>query len=817
MTVKNCLNKLVTAGRITREAADQALGLHERLQGKFDRHMGPTTNEAAAALEAARLMEETALEKKASLAQQAIRAQAAEERARGHDRGLAAGVMGQLTRDIWERGGLNVWTHTEVVLSEMTKRFHAGLEAYRSRLAGLKQDIAGAHNMVRELFGSDTGDEIAKAAAKGWNDAVDYGTARVRSAGKVFDALEDWRLPQFWSPSRIRDTASGQILGTSRKAEFLRDLKTEIEAGTVNILDKETGRWTAAERLDARLEEAYRDMLDGGGAGGAAFSRQARTIHFVQGEAGAEAWLRLQGKYGGGQDVMSLMRGHMQHMAREAALIEILGPQHGATVRMLREIVRQGEKDAPPLSRYSPVRWFESESAIGKTYDVLTGRVNEVVSDHIAGVMGGLRSLTTSSVLGGGIISAVPGDTVTTMLAAQHVGMPGMNVVARAVRDMTADQPALRENAARLNIVSHAMMDHAVGTRAFEDSLLDQSTLAKVATFVIRAQGMTAWTEGMKRAFTMEFMGFLSASAARRFDDLDAPLRAFLSRHQMHAAEWDRLRATAPTEVVGAKFFDLSAVEDRALTDRLHGAIIEERGFAVLEPDARVQALTSGGLQRGTFWGEMVRSVYQFKSFSMTMATTHLMRIATQGPLESRAWRGVNFLLLHFAAGAAAIQAKQMLAGKDPRDMADAKFWGAALLQGGGLGIYGDLINAANSRTGHSPLADFGGPVLGLGEDALKLMSGNIRKYYEGEDTTVGAQALKIVKRNAPGSTLWYSRLATDRLIWDQLQTMVDADYRQSFRRMEKKAKDDYGQRFWWRPGETSAQRGPDLRSAWQR
>jgi hypothetical protein len=808
MTVKNCLNKLVAVGKISRQAADEAMNFHQRMQGNFSGSSGPVSADAAGALEAARLLEEQALKKKASLAKQAITAQALSERVTSHPRGIVAGTMSVLTKDIWSRGGQNVQFHTEVVMGELAKRFNDGLEAYKTRWGGLVQDISGPENMIREIRGVDTGDPVAKTAAKGYRDMVEYGTRRAEEGGKLFDVLDNWFTPQFWAPHRIRDSITDQVRGQSTKARFLADLRTEIEAQNVFILDKETGRPTTAAKLEARLEEAYRDMLDGSGSGG--FSPQARTIHFAESPEGAEAWIRLQENYGGGRDIMALLRGHMNNMAREIALIEVLGPQHGATVRMLRDMAREAAKDAKPASRFHPARMIENEGLIAKTYDVLTGRINEIESEIVSGIFGGLRNLFTASYLGGGVVSAVTGDSVTMAVAANHLGMSGTSAIARGVQQIFAD-PKMKELAAQLNIVSHAMMDVGIGTRAFDDAILDRSTMAKLANFVIRAQGMQAWTEAMKRGFTMELMGHIARDLDKPFDALDKPMQNFYTRHGISPAEWDVLRKTPPTEAMGAKFFDTSAVKDRALGDKLMGGILEERSFAILEPDARVQAMTSNGMKRGTLWGEVIRSGFQFKSFSMTMATTHLMRAFTG---EYAVGRSIQFLLLSFVGGAAAIQAKQMLSGKDPRDMTDVKFWAASLIQGGGLGIYGDLLQSAGSRTGRSPLADVGGPLIGFGEDLAKLTP-NIRKYYEGEDVSSAAgQAFRMVKHTTPFSNLWYTRLATDRLIWDQLQQLVDPNYRKSFRRMEQKAREDYNQRFYWRPGETEPERAPNLGAA---
>ena len=69
---------------------------------------------------------------------------------------------------------------------------------------------------------------------------------------------------------------------------------------------------------------------------------------------------------------------------------------------------------------------------------------------------------------------------------------------------------------------------------------------------------------------------------------------------------------------------------------------------------------------------------------------------------------------------------------------------------------------------------------------------------------------MRFLRSNTPGSSLWYSRLAMDRLIWDQLQELADPEYRRAFKRTEDRARKDYGQDYWWRPGQAAPQRAPD-------
>ena len=66
------------------------------------------------------------------------------------------------------------------------------------------------------------------------------------------------------------------------------------------------------------------------------------------------------------------------------------------------------------------------------------------------------------------------------------------------------------------------------------------------------------------------------------------------------------------------------------------------------------------------------------------------------------------------------------------------------------------------------------------------------------------------MRQNTPGGSLWYIRLAYERMLLDQLQMMVDPDARAAFHRQKRNRKRDYGQEFWWAPGETAPRRAPN-------
>lgn len=803
MSVRNCLDKLSKSGKITRAQADAADALWRRYQNKFSLDMPAAQADAAAALQAAREMLATSRVKKNSVALQVQRQTAAEQSAQSHPWGPAAGGMAILTRDIYRTGVANVDTRQQTLREILFSRFNAGIEAYKSTAAGLKQDTAGIRNMVAEIFGVDTGDATAKAAAAGFKDATEWGAKFVQSAGKIFEENENWRLPQFWSSDRVRRFGMG--------AEFKRDVINAVQSGGLKVFDKERLMFASdPARISDLVDKAARDIITEAGAA-PAFSKEMRTFHFEGGRDGFNAFMALQDKYGAGQDIFSTVTGHLSAMSREGALVDVLGPQHAVTADLLAKNARQWEAQGRPgagrLPRPARMMGMESAGAIERTYSVLSGRANGVDSAMWGGVLGSARSLMAASSLGSATIAATIGDSVTALLAARYNGMEGGKVLGRAIETIFAENPHMQEDAARLLVTGHAVSDHAVSTVRYADQQFTPELIKKVSDFVIRSSGLNAWTEGIKKAFSMEMLGYLARSSGTALKDLDAPLKSFMDRYKISAAEWDRLRALPQMDVRGAKYFDSSKAASDEGIRKLYEGVLQERALAVLEPDARVRGVITQGAQGGTFIGEVARTLTMFQSFSMTMVMTHMTALAIKdGVTGNRAMNNALFYVAHILAGAAIVQARQILQGKDPIDMLHhPKFWWQAAAQGGGLGFYGDLVSGVTGAADRSVAGKFSGPIGGFVDDAAKFGNAVVQQ----QPGAIG-KGVELAKHIVPGSNLWFSRLATDRLIFDQIHRAVDPTYSQSFARREQAAQKQYGQGFWWRQGATTPERAPN-------
>lgn len=803
MSVKDCLDKLVKTKTITPAAAKEAEALWRRYQGKFSLDMPPARAEAAAALQAAREMMASSVERKNSVALQVIRQTDAEAAQFAHPWGPAAGGMAQLTRDIYRLGGENVDTRVEWARKKLFSMFDDAMAAYGSTAAGLKKDTVGAWQMVGHLFGVDSGNPVAKLAAKGFEDAATWGSKYVQSAGKIFAEMENWRLPQFWNGDRVRSFGS---------AAFVADVRNAVATGGLKIFDKEAMEFaTKPGRINELIDKAARDIVTEAGSA-PAFSKEMRTFHFAQGQKGFDAFRSLQERYGAGQDIMSVLSGHFNSMAREIGLVDVLGPQHAATADMLiknaRQWERSGREGQVGISgkvRAARLLGQESASAIERTYAVQSGLANGVENVAWAGFLGTLRSMMTASSLGSAIVPAFIGDSVTMALAARSNGIPAVQVIAHAIQAMLGESAAAKQAAAHLLVSGHAMSDHAIGVMRYADQTGVPELARKVSDFVLRVSGMNAWTEGAKKAFTMDLLNHIAVNVGKDFASVDAPLAAFLKRNRITAAEWDHLRAQPLFDFRGAKYFDSSISDKDPVARKLFEGILEERMFGVLEPDSRVRGFTTQGAKAGSIAGELSRAGTMFQSFAMTMMMTHLHATMIRDGLSgNRVLNNVAFFGSHLLAGAAIVQARQVLQGKDPIQMNQPRFWAQAGLQGGGAGFFGDLVGGVSQAADRTVIGKFSGPLGGLVDDTAQFGS----SLVQGKPGAIG-KGIDLLKHITPGSNLWFSRLATDRLLFDQIHRWADPRYAEGFARREQRAMTQYGQSYWWRQGETAPQRAP--------
>ena len=317
--------------------------------------------------------------------------------------------------------------------------------------------------------------------------------------------------------------------------------------------------------------------------------------------------------------------------------------------------------------------------------------------------------------------------------------------------------------------------------------------------------------------------GTLADNVGKTIDEIDPRLKQSMERYGIGSEKWDIMRSTELYDHKGAKFLRAEDIEfrddidpklARELATNLMAMVETETNFAVPSTSIRGRAALTGDLPPGTIGGELVRSFAMYKNFGVTLVNTHILRSAATPGAMGKGKAFTNLIISTTLMGALALQLKEMSKGRDPRSMDTGEFWGAAFLQGGGLGIYGDFLFADLNRFDRGLGTTIAGPVVGFADDVRKLTVGNIFEAIQGEDTKAASELISFAQRYTPGASIWYMRLGLERLIFDQAKLWADPEARTKMRRIQRKYQREYGQDFWWQQGKTLPDRRPDVTEA---
>lgn len=716
-------------------------------------------------------------------------------------------------------------------------------EFRRTLLTGRTRSMARLENVLREARGEATNDPAARALAEVWMETSNWLRERFNAAGGAIGELANWGLPQ------VHDRAALLARGME---QWIADITPRLDFEQMR--HHLTGEPLTAADLRASLEYIWRNVTTDGWAEREATAQRRglgtvanqRADHRFLVFRSADDWLAYNRDYGGGADIFAAMMAHVKGMAEDIAAMEVLGPNPQATLTYLQNFVSRqaalrvaGDANAvfPTVATVTGRdlgpggSWITAKNAedyardrirlATDMWDLYRGAAGGVINQRIADVFGAARNLNVASKLGSAAISAVT-DQGFQHMARQFAGLPMLG----QWRDMFS---AFRQGSKRDAVAAGLILDTALHVLHAEarwaGGMQGPGWSQVLADRTIAWSGLAAWTQAGKHAFGLATMAELRARADDDFAALHPNLQRTFERYGMGAAEWDEIRAVQGHEhfIRPADVYAQLHAAGRGnlrIGERYLEMILQETEYATPEGTLQTKARAYGGLARGTLRDEAIRSMGQFKMFGLSVVSLQAQRIAGQ-MIEDGVWRGAGYaaalLITSTLYGAAAMQMKNIVAGKDPRPMDGEhgwRFWGGAILQGGGLGIYGDFLASETSRTGGGFARTVMGPTGDLAASVLSMTSGNVAEFIRGEKTNVGREAVRFLGSNTPGGSLWYLRAAYEHQVLDRLQRSVDPEAYSAFRRKLEKTTRETGAGFWWRPGEAAPDRLPDFGGA---
>jgi hypothetical protein len=821
-----CLDNAVSGGEISRDDADRLRADFERLKAVHETGSSTTAErEAKRALEELLKAESDHEKRKARLAIRSINRIASEIRSHVDPRGRPDVASAAL--DMLEHFGTAGFSSVAGREKAITGMAHAKMEEAlhhfrRGAIGGDKTrwNRAQLTNVVREAFGEDSGDAAAKGFARAWEDTHEWLRQRFNAAGGAIGKLENWGLPQRHDARALRKA------GRQAWKDYIRP-----RLDVAKMRHPLTGQAVAERELDGILDEIWTSIATDGwmerqptrqrfGRGALANQRaEHRFLVFRD----ADTWLEYQRDFGGGDPFASMM-GHVNMMARDIAAMEILGPNPSGTIEWLKQAVRREAslKAAGQPARFAgegdPLdRAARMERRIDGVWRSIRGELNTPVSTKAANVLGAARSLITASVLGQAALSALS-DVGFAQAARKFAGLPQMSVVSDLVKSF---RPATRREAVEAGLILDSAAHVFQAQARYIGTLQGPEWANYIADRVLTWSGLTPWTQGARHSFGLAAQLEFGKRAGQAFDQLPDALANTLRRYGISPREWDLIRQAPLHRRDGAEMLRPAEIAERVnpvLAERYLEMILQETEYAVPNASHRSRTLLIDQNQPGTLWGEALRSFAQFKSFGSVVLFLHGARVHNQLAQRETRMAGMAYagsvLVTTAMLGALSIQLKQLVAGRDPQDMADPAFIGKALLQGGGLGIYGDFLFADLNRFGGGFASTLAGPLVGRANDFWNLTAGNAVQLASGEKTHFGRELVRFARGNVPGGNIWYLKLAAERLLFDQLAWLADPEAQKAFRRQEQYWQRATGQEFFWRPGQARPDRLPALGAA---
>lgn len=840
MSLRDCLNSAVEQGEISSRQADE---LHAYWEARFRKNRASMGEREA--MEAARREVSEELKQKAKLKRRnALLMEAKRKELTDHIAGHKTAVRGRqdpldavLVKmvDYGTSGSSSMKGRENAILSLAMRNLAAPMARFRPRMTtGMRMHKADLKDVVRELWGTASGKPELKEMANALRNVLEDMRQRFNAAGGNIPKRQYYDVPHTHSRDKI------MALGRGGKGLDPDKARTEWKAFIRPLLDPDrmtnprTGRVVGDGGIDASLDHVFETIVSDGWAhrtpearrfGQGAMANRHADMRFLE-FRDADAWMAYNDRFGD-RDVISTIFGHLKTMARDIAAMETFGPNPDATLELLKQVVaiEAGKSQAGMTSAYAKLAGKNTAGYAAWRIDSLWQHMRGTppVIAGMAGFSGDVRNLATAAMLGATSILAAATDPTIARASRQLAGLPALRGPQKMVKELAAEfanGEAGRKSAARKAILWEDYL-HTMNEEArFVDQLIGHNWSRYLVDRALTLNALKPLTTARKRLEAKAWHETLGGFAEKQTDWLDLPklMKRTMEGFGITDADWHRMREGV--DAMG--FLDpggvLDKTGDRALAEKYAEMIAQWGERSVPSGDPRFKSLLTGMTPRGTATGEVVQFASQFMSFSMSFTARQLEAVTIMAMQSNtrmgRFLRGAGYFAglavpLMIGAGVA-IQIRTVLDGKDPQDMTEPGFWIKSFFQGGGLGIFGDLVAATQDRFGSGLQDRLAGPGGGMIADTLGLTLGNIQQLFLGEKTHAGREAARYAGRytpilsSHPMTRLWYQRAVIDNLQW-----MLDPAADKSFKARKRKAS------YWAPPGDgLTPRRAPNLSTA---
>ncbi len=653
---------------------------------------------------------------------------------------------------------------------------------------------------------------------------------KLNDRGSNISKLWGYIVRQSHDPYLVRDAA--KVLGKNlEEIEIDPNLKGKDINYNKNytawknfILDKldQDRTFAGVEDIDEFLLFAYNSLvknqnLKSDGAGYsfgskpnknfADASKMKRVLHFKT----ADDWFNYNDKFGVGNLKESFFSG-LQTAGRNIGIMDTLGTRPEENFQKIRTAVG---KRLTQMQRSTEN--LANDATFDKYMKVVDGSIYSVENFALAKYSAIGRAIASMAKLGGATISAAA-DIGLYGSEMRFQGKSFLGGMGEAIGSLgrIKNTKQKKDIAEGLGFIADNTIYDLAGRYQVGDNL--SKGFSKAQRFFFKVNLLSWWTNSLKEGAMLGMANYFAKQKNIKFDSLNPSLKNMFKMYNIDSVKWDIIRKQAMEKADdGKEFINIGLLDKisesdvkkitglKTLTKRqleierdkfkssISGMLLDRTTYAVIEPDARVRGQLTQGFLAGTGMGEAIRFMGQFKAFPISIVQKVLGR-------EINFLKGANKDLARGITGLASIVVtsgllgylsmtiKDLLKGRSPRDPTSSKTVLASFLQGGGLGIYGDVL-FQETRSGGDIIGSVAGPVPLTAFDLVQAIKYGIR----GEGGKAGRTAYRAVSSSVPFLNLFYIKTAFDYLIGYQIMETLSPG---SLRRVEKRMKKDYNQDF---------------------
>jgi hypothetical protein len=700
-------------------------------------------------------------------------------------------------------------------------------------------DRSQSNDMAKEAFKlGSSGNANAQKAAEIYKTHLEYQRKKQNSLGANIGSLEEYMGAQSHDPEKLLQFADSFRQRMAMRARALKRNGNDFAKTTAELQEAAYLRWKnyVLPRLDksrtfANVDPGDEESFLRGSWEGLVTNRHlskeefgdpvdydnqpklfknygdklgaSRKLHFKDGTA----WNEYSQQYGVGK-VQETMVNSLRRGASNIALLSKWGPN---PQRMFEIKLNKSLDDASRLNFIDKQKLAKTGARLQAYFDMLDGTAYIPVSFTGAKTGQALRSWQTLSKLGGVVLSSIP-DVALRAEMMRGLGKNPLGAYFEAFSDILRGKSDKERKriADATGVWAESSFGHMSAYMA--DSTNPYGMVTKTQMMYNKLT-MLEWWDETNRLAAGSFLGrWLALAKNKPFEKLSQGNQNTLKMYGLGKKEWDLMRDNENTYRAhkGKQFItpdaaygysdesiaryldkdptDVGNFESQQVKDLMHnrlmGFFIDKTDDASLRPGIKAHFTFNRGTRKGTWAGEILRFMGQFKYYSIEYGRRILgrkmfgMRIDKGRGLQvgSPDIAGlVNVIIGSTILGYVSMQSKNVMKNRTMRSPEDPGTWVAAMLQGGGLGLYGDFFFGQHDRFGNSLIESLAGPVpVSLEQGATILF-----KMKNLEDPT--NQIVQFAKNNTPFLNLFYLRYGLDFLLLNGLQEQLSPGSLQRF------------------------------------